>query len=200
VLLGKGPQPDNRFHSKKSPYKGPQDAIRKWIEEGEQVVAEVEKINQPYQTRGGRQPVPRRIFSHTEEVAREKELRAQAKIEAQRKLEARDKKKEEADVQPVTSTAIKPKADHKVKEKDFFKNQDETISPIKKSTKSASEIRTDELHEAISRDIDSLQKVNAELRSKTDKARASLRELDEISASSSSKDKTDDDKATSKSD
>jgi hypothetical protein len=182
VLLGKGPQPDNRFHSQERPYKGPEDAIKRWLDEGEKVIAEVEKLERPYQTRGGRQPKPRRLYSHQDEQIRENELRAQAKAEALRKLEAKAKRGDDKEP-PVTSTATKDSTKGGHDRPAFFKGPDENISPIKKVGKTELKDQTDKILEEVSKDRASTDKANEELKTKVSRARASLQQLSEASAS-----------------
>jgi len=78
-LLGPTRPPDNRFSSISRPYKGPKDAIQRWVNEGQQAIG----TPQPVVTRAGRQIKTRRMFSPESEAQREKELRAQARAEAQ---------------------------------------------------------------------------------------------------------------------
>lgn len=124
-----GPQPGNRFDSQSRPYAGPADAIRRWLEEGEQAeghegqsepAAEVNPSTPQY-TRTGRRVKPRETYSPDRERAREQELRAKARAEAQRK--AKDDTVSEADplrafFQPgITSTPMpkgSPKSLHKL--------------------------------------------------------------------------------------
>ncbi|HEY7534968.1 MAG TPA: hypothetical protein VH878_03375, partial [Thermodesulfobacteriota bacterium] len=200
ALLGKGPQPDNRFHSQERPYKGPEDAIRRWLDEGERVIAEVEKLQQPYHTRGGRQPKPRKVYSHQDEQIREKELRAQAKIEAQRKLEARAKKLSETGAPPVTSTAIKTGHSGKTSGQSFFEGLDEPISPIKKDKGAVEKSPLDELLEESSRNRDSMNRASEELRSKVTQARATVKQISEATASPALKSKSGKTDNTGKSD
>jgi len=83
VLLGKGPKPDNRFHSEARPYAGPEDAINRWVEEGAEATGvQPHEHDQPYTTRAGRQIKTRRMYSPEDEEIRERELRAQARADA----------------------------------------------------------------------------------------------------------------------
>ena len=70
--LGKRGPSNDRFSNPERPYRGPRDAINRWIEEG----FEVYTSEKPKVTRFGRQVKPIRRYSPTGELEREKELRA----------------------------------------------------------------------------------------------------------------------------
>ena len=146
-----GPQPDNFFNSAERPYAGPADAIRRWMDDGEE--AKDKPIGDtPKVTRYGRQVKPRNIFDPADEAEREKQLRAQAREEAQKKLAEKLIQKDEqaARNEPEPSGSQVKRSPHIARRAAIFEGKKSDHAEVRRSPRIAAQVEAEKSKSKVS--------------------------------------------------